>query len=144
MESSRVFRLTQAVKWLALDNHVDYAGVAPAERFSRAPEGHRPGDLLPGAQSVVSLGTRISKGPQLTQQIALRDRSMRHVAFSYRWLGYGLINMYINDRTALLVARLLEKSTGTRRFYRGKRCGRCAPLMAAFQTGTQQWQPAEK
>lgn len=109
MESSRIVRLTQAVKALALDNHVDYAGVASVERFSRAPEEHRPGDLLPGAQSVVSLGTRINKGPQLTQQIALRDRSMRHVAFSYRWLGYGLINMYVNDRAALLVARLLEE-----------------------------------
>jgi len=127
MESSRVFRLTQAVKTLALDNHVDYAGVASIERFSRAPEGHRPGDLLPGAQSVVSLGTRINKGPQLTQQIALRDRSMRHVAFSYRWLGYGLINMYINDRAAL---SRCEAARGTRPHgaaYRGKRCGRCPP-----------------
>jgi hypothetical protein len=132
MESSRVFRLTQAVKTLALDNHVDYAGVASIERFSRAPEGHRPGDLLPGAQSVVSLGTRINKGPQLTQQIALRDRSMRHVAFSYRWLGYGLINMYINDRAALLVARLLEEHGHTALPIVGSGVEDARHMMAAF------------
>lgn len=101
--------LTAKVKKLALSHDVDYVGIASVDRFSYAPQGHKPTDLLPGAQSVVSIGTRISKGTQLTQQIALRDRKFRHVAFSYRWLGYGLINMYVNDRAAFLVTRLLEE-----------------------------------
>jgi epoxyqueuosine reductase len=101
--------LAQQVKELILRNDLDYVGIAPVERFEHAPEGHRPGDLLPGAKSVISMGTRINKGPQLVQQRALRDRSYRHAAFSYRWLGYGLINMYVNDRAALLVTRLLEE-----------------------------------
>jgi epoxyqueuosine reductase len=109
MSCSVITKLTEKVKDLALSNDVDYVGIAPVDRFKHAPRGHRPSDLLPGAQSVVSIGTRIGKGTQLAQQIALLDRRFRHVAFSYRWFGYGLINMYFNDRAAFLVSRLLEK-----------------------------------
>lgn len=109
MDSETSGMLSQKVKKLILQNDIDYAGIASVDRFEHAPEGHRPGDLLPGAKSVISIGTRVNKGPQLGQQIALRDRAYRHVAFSYRWLGYGLINMYFNDRAAFLVSRLLEE-----------------------------------
>jgi len=109
MRIKRFTELTEKVKTLILSNDVDYVGISPVHRFKHAPIGHRPGDLLPEAQSVISIGTRITKGPQLGQQIALRDRRYRHIAFSYRWLGYGLINMYFNDRAAFLATRLLEK-----------------------------------
>jgi len=109
MKSSANTVLTKKVIKLALSNDVDYVGIASVDRFEHAPEGRKPGDLLPGAQSVVSIGTRIGKGTQLAQQIALHDKRFRHVAFSYRWLGYGLINMYFNDRAAFLVTQLLEK-----------------------------------
>jgi epoxyqueuosine reductase len=109
MDAGRAKIRATKVKDLALKNDVDFVGIAPVERFKNAPEGHRPQDLLTGARSVISIGTRVSKGPQLGQQMALRDRRFRHVAFSYRWLGYGLINMYFNDRAAFLVTRLLEE-----------------------------------
>ena len=109
MNASAAQSLTRKVKDLVLENDVDYVGIAPVDRFKNAPEGHKPQDLLPGAKSVISIGTCVSKGPQLGQQMALRDRRYRHAAFSYRWLGYGLINMYFNDRAAFLVTRLLEK-----------------------------------
>lgn len=51
---------------LALEAGVDLIGVAPVERFSKAPEGHRPGDLLRGAQSVISFAVRIPVGTLLT------------------------------------------------------------------------------
>jgi epoxyqueuosine reductase len=51
---------------LALDTGVDLLGVAPVERFSKAPEGHLPGDLLRDAQSVVSFAVRIPVGTLLT------------------------------------------------------------------------------
>jgi len=101
--------LTEKVKKVARNNDIDYVGIAPVGRFENAPAGHKPDDLLPGAESVVSIGTRISKGPQLTQRMALADRKFRHVAFSYRWFGYGVLNMYFNDRAAFLVTRLLER-----------------------------------
>jgi len=101
--------LTQKAKELASSNHIDYIGVAPVERFGNAPKGHKPEDLLPGARSVVSMGVRVSLGPQITQRMALANqRKLRHVSFSYRWFGYGLLNMYFLDRAAFLLNRLLE------------------------------------
>ena len=40
----------------------DVCGFAEAEAFSGAPEGHRPGDLLPGCRTVVVFGMRIPRG----------------------------------------------------------------------------------
>jgi epoxyqueuosine reductase len=100
--------LTKKVKEMAIQQGVDYVGVAPVDRFKNAPEWHRPWDVLPGAQSVISISMKISYGPQLTQRLALLDRSYRHNSFSYRWYAYGQINMYNLDRTALLLAKYLE------------------------------------
>jgi epoxyqueuosine reductase QueG len=83
--------LTTRVKQLALNNDVDYVGIAPVDRFEHAPQGHKPTDLLPGAKSVVSMGIRISLGPQLSQRIALANKELRHVGFSYRWFGYAFL-----------------------------------------------------
>lgn len=103
--------LTKRAKELAFNNNMDYVGIAAVERFVNAPEGHRPGDLLPGAESVISMGMRVSLGPQLSQRIALANQgTRRHVSFCYRWFGYGLLNMYFLDRAAFLVNRLLEKN----------------------------------
>ncbi len=101
--------LTEEVKRLVLSNEIDLVGVAPVERFVNAPEGHRPEDLLPGARSVISLGMKMSLGPQVTQRIALTDRRFRHASFSYRWFAYGLLNQYFMDRGAFLVVKLLEE-----------------------------------
>ena len=100
--------LTRHVKDLALNQQIDYVGVAPVERFKNAPEGHRPWDILPGAQSVISISMKISYGPQLTQRMALLDRRYRALSFSYRWYAYGMVNMYFLDRTALLLAKSIE------------------------------------
>ena len=104
--------LTDEVRELAKNNNIDYVGIAPVDRCKWAPPGHKPGDLLPGAESVISLGVRINQGPQLTQRLALADlsdRRLRHISFSYRWFGYGVINQYLMDRAAFIIARLLEK-----------------------------------
>ena len=104
--------LSEKVRELARNNNIDYVGIAPVDRFKHAPPGHKPGDLLPGAESVISLGVRINQGPQLTQRLALADlsdRRLRHISFSYRWFGYGIINQYFMDRAAFLVTKLLEK-----------------------------------
>ena len=103
-----IMSLSEKVRELARNNNIDYVGIAPVDRFKHAPPGHKPGDLLPGAESVVSLGVRISQGPQLTQRLALADlsdRRLRHISFSYRWFGYGMINQYFMDRTAFLVTK---------------------------------------
>jgi len=66
-------------------------------------------DFLPGAESVISMGIKYSLGVQLSHRIGMANRRFRHVAFSYRWFGYGQLNMYFLDRAAFLVTRLLEK-----------------------------------
>ena len=105
--------LTVKVRKLARENEIDYVGIAPVDRFVHAPDGHKPWDLLPGAQSVISIGMRMSRGPQLTQRTALANlagRRLRHTTFSYRWFGYGMLNMYFMDRVAFLISKLLEEA----------------------------------
>jgi ferredoxin len=101
--------LDEKIRKLAAGNDIDYVGVGPVERWDHAPQGHRPGDLLPGAKSVVVLGMRVSQGPQLTQRQALVDRSYRQASFAYRYFGYGMLNQFFNDKTAVLIAKLLEQ-----------------------------------
>ena len=99
--------LTKRVKELVLKNHLHYVGVAPVERLRDEPEGKRPETFLPGARSVVVLGVRLSLGAQLSQ--ALAHQRYRSVICSYLWHGFGLPNVHYLDRTAFLVARLIEK-----------------------------------
>lgn len=108
-EGSVIMNLTDQVKQLAKNNDIDYVGIAPVSRFVNAPKGRKPTDFLPGAESVISMGVRVNFGPQLTQRLALADKKLRHIAFSYRWFGYGVLNMYFMDRAAFLVTKLLEE-----------------------------------
>ncbi len=89
---------------------MDFVGIAPVERFANAPEEHRPGDLLPGAQSVVSMSIKMFKGAQVAMIRGFNHPELRHVTFSYRWFAYGLSNLLFMDRAALLVTRLLEEN----------------------------------
>ena len=51
--------LTQEVKEFALKEiGADLVGIADVERFAGAPPGHRPGELLPGARSVIVMAAR--------------------------------------------------------------------------------------
>ena len=54
--------LKQELQELALANGMKYFGVASVDRFANMPEGHRPGDLLPGAKSVLVMGMVIPDG----------------------------------------------------------------------------------
>ena len=101
--------LTEKIKELALQNDMDYVGIAPAERFENAPAEHRPWDLLPGAESVVSMSIKMFKGAQVAMSRGFNHPELRHVSFSYRWFAYGLSNLLFMDRAALLVTRLLEE-----------------------------------
>ncbi|MGB8780481.1 MAG: hypothetical protein WCD81_07525 [Candidatus Bathyarchaeia archaeon] len=53
--------LTGKLKDFVKKKGATLVGVATAKRFSRAPKGHRPRDLLPNAKSVISIGLRINK-----------------------------------------------------------------------------------
>ncbi len=50
---------TQQIKQTALDGGADVVGIADPHAWEEhVPEGHRPYDILPGARSVVVVGSR--------------------------------------------------------------------------------------
>jgi len=100
--------LKKKIKELAFSNDLDYVGIAPVERFSNAPEDHKPEVLLPGARSVISMGKRLSKGALISHS-NYYHRGIRDFYFTYLRFGYGAINLHYLDEAALIVARLLEK-----------------------------------
>ncbi len=101
--------LKQAVKQLALANNLDYVGMAAVDSLQGEPAGRKPTNYLPGAQTVISLGIKLSLGVQLSNKLAHR-LGQRYKIFPYLWHGFNLPSWHFLDRTALLVSRLLEKS----------------------------------
>ena len=57
MDPTRKFK-----EYIKSEYDVDYVGIARASALDKEPEGHRPGDILPGAKTVVVLGRRIADG----------------------------------------------------------------------------------
>lgn len=87
--------LTGRVKTKALDLGADIVGVADAGRFGEAPQGHKPGDILEGAKSVVVLAIRLLKG-------AVSTAPSREYA-----VNYFVVNAELN-RIAFRLGRFLE------------------------------------
>lgn len=88
---------------------MDYFGVAPVSRFQNLPEGHRPGDLLPGAQSVIVLGRRIPQGPLTAHEQAFEGKRIQILSFTMYCVN-KMHNML--DYAALKVARKIEQDYG--------------------------------
>ena len=87
---------TRQVKEVAINAGIDVVGIAPAERWDdAAPEGHRPADLLPGARSVVVLGTR---GPTAGAWQSPDHRFMEVNGYDFR-----------NDLIVQIVADFIER-----------------------------------
>jgi epoxyqueuosine reductase len=87
---------------------MDCIGVTNVERLSGAPEGHRPTDILPGAQSVIVMGVRLSLGAVQTIYRAHED-GLRHLQCIYGTHGYALTPNYHLKFAAYRLARFLEK-----------------------------------
>jgi len=88
-------KLTVAVKKLARSLGADLVGVAQAEAFREAPKGHRPEELLPGAQSVIVMA------------IHLLDASLESAPNREYSVTYSVVNQELN-RIAFRVARFLQ------------------------------------
>lgn len=101
--------ITEEIKELASSNSLDYVGFAPSESLETEPEGSRPSDFLPDAQSIISLGVKLGLGVQFANRLAHSRRDLRHAIYSYLWYGFGLPSLHYLDRTALLIVRFLEK-----------------------------------
>jgi epoxyqueuosine reductase QueG len=91
--------VTEAIKSLALRVGGDVVGIAPVERWDEfVPEGYRPYDILPGAKSVVVVGSR---GPT-----AGAWRSPDHRVIEVNGYDFG------NDRAIHVVANHIEQELG--------------------------------
>jgi len=101
-------KLNKKIKEIALSNNLDYFGVALAEHMESEPEGIRPSDFLPGAQTVISLGIKLGLGVQFANKLAHSRRKLRHAVYTYLWYGFGLPSLHYLDRTAILITRFLE------------------------------------
>jgi len=98
--------LKQELQELALANGMKYFGIASVDRFANLPEGHRPNDLLPLAQSVLVMGMVIPDGAIEGNKRAFGER--RHAIFTYVVYGYNKINDQL-DWAALQAIFHIEK-----------------------------------
>lgn len=83
------------IKAVARELGADLCGIAPAERFSGAPEGFHPRDIYPGCGSVLVFARRLPKGPM----------------FSSSCIPYTYFNRLVTeevDRITLDLSRRLE------------------------------------
>jgi len=89
-------RLTERLKRLAKASGVDLIGISPIERFEGAPKGHKPQDILPNAQAVVSIALNALEGTFSTP------------VFHVYQLSYALLRSRANEISYQL-ARFLEE-----------------------------------
>lgn len=76
--------INSELNYLAISLGLEATGWAPAEAYSGAPEGHRPQDLLPGAQSVITFAYRLNNGaldnlPSTRNQYMLEFNAANHI-----------------------------------------------------------------
>lgn len=91
--------LAQKIKAMAVGFGADVVGIAPAVRWDDfVPEGYRPYDLLPGAKSVIVVGTR---GPSAGAWRSPNPRVMEVLGLDFA-----------NDRAIAALTGWIEKETG--------------------------------
>lgn len=101
--------LKERLRQTAQKNGAKYFGVSPAARLDNMPDGHRPGQLLPGAKSVIVMGMRVPDSA-----IRASDRAfegLRHAIFSYIAFGDNIIDERL-DWAAMECIVQLENLTG--------------------------------
>lgn len=99
MEKSRRIPVTREVKEFARSIGADLVGIAPVERFEKAPEGFHPRDILSNVESVIVIGKHFPLG-------ALKGNSKGAVTKTYETI-FGML-----DRCAYEISSFLEKWGG--------------------------------
>lgn len=97
-------KLTRIVVDTLLDWGADLVGIAPVERFSEAPEGHRPTDFLPECKSVISIALHLFQG---TAEVWGEWDEPTKTITPYLFYGYGMPN-WESSRLVYRMAKLLE------------------------------------
>ena len=97
----------ELVEFVRQEGPADFFGVRSQERFKEAPRFHRPEQILPGAESVLSFGLKIPEGVRKANHRAFQEEGLRHAIYIYQMHGYVELNRELN-RIAYRVARFLE------------------------------------
>lgn len=99
--------ITKLIKKVAIESGANLIGIAPIERFKHAPKGLHPTDILPDAQSVISIAVRIPRSAIKANKIAHRTKNLKH-QFIYMQFGYITLNNLLN-KIAYTISIKLEK-----------------------------------
>jgi len=91
--------LTNKLKSLALGKGATKVGIAPISALSEAPDSHHPEDLLPSAESLISIAVKISKSPIL---------NLPRTRGEYRTV-YDTANAKLNNLAAEIASFLEEQ-----------------------------------
>lgn len=113
--------LTGEVKDAVLGLGASVVGIASVDRFDKAPVGHRPGDLLEGARSVVVLGVQLLESiagwNRLFRNSEIYTTEQQRIAIAERHFygrsGYETVNIFLEQlglRTALYLEGRGHKS----------------------------------
>ena len=85
------YKLTEKVKDFALKKlGVDLVGVADVDRFVKAPAGHHPEELLPGAKSVIVMAGRMLESTFLSPNPRVYVLRYSQLRLHYQNVGYEM------------------------------------------------------
>jgi len=94
------------IKRLARKLGADLIGIASVDRFKYAPKGFKPTDILPNAESTISIAIKIPNSAIKANKSAHRSRNILQ-QFVYMQYGYLDLNNILND-IAYKISRELE------------------------------------
>lgn len=106
--------IKENIRQIALENHIDYFGVAPVSRWANAPKDHKPNDFLADAKTVIVMGKKIPEGAIESNNLAYNG-GYRDGIFSYMIFGYNKINDVLNN-TLYKIALYIEEKMGEKAF----------------------------
>ncbi|MFC1864699.1 hypothetical protein ACFLYG_02595 [Chloroflexota bacterium] len=89
--------LADEIKGTALSRGATLVGIASADRFEGAPEGHRPWDLLPGATAVIVMALRVPNGVLKSSNLRLYRNVANHLEHELNKLAYE-VAMFMEDK----------------------------------------------
>ena len=99
------------LKDFALSLDMDMVGVANTARFSDAPEGRKPEDILPGCKSVIAIGVGLLDGIIQANFRAFED-GRRDLKGLYGTYGYSTLPNFALTYACYAIGRYIEKNTG--------------------------------
>ncbi|MDR0859103.1 MAG: hypothetical protein LBN97_08745 [Oscillospiraceae bacterium] len=103
---------SQEIKALAKSLGMDLCGIAPAARLNGAPEGTRPGDILPGCKSVIVVGVRLLDGI-VQVNFRAKENGRTDLKGLYGTYGYSMLPNFELTYACYAIAQHIERGYGT-------------------------------